>query len=343
MKRGSVLIVVLFVLAVLSIVSLSLAYRAGLQTRQARHMGIRAQLTCRARSAVNIALARLAADQNEFDHPAEPWSTHKALLADPIWQDAFAVGKDVSDFDTEYFVIDEEGKLHIDRASSQQMEALGMTREQIAALLDWIDADDVARSEGAEGSYYQKLSRSGYEAKNAPVAVPSELQLVRGVDSAAWRGEDANHNGRLDPAETDGELSLPLDNADGVLQRGIRDLLTCLGEGRVNLNTAPPAVLNALPLSDGAPAQIIAYRQYDEASSDALDDHAFVSLEQVNRLQGLTETDRQILAAVSTFRSSHFRILARSTHRPTGLSRLAEVLVRKRENNLEILEWVWNF
>jgi hypothetical protein len=67
------------------------------------------------------------------------------------------------------------------------------------------------------------------------------------VDDTVWFGEDLNENGVLDPNEDDGEESPPYDDADGVLDHGIRDFVTVdSGTASVNPNTASPEVLQIM-------------------------------------------------------------------------------------------------
>jgi hypothetical protein len=42
-----------------------------------------------------------------------------------------------------------------------------------------------------------------------------EVRLVYGATLEILYGEDVNRNGILDPNENDGDVTLPLDNADG--------------------------------------------------------------------------------------------------------------------------------
>ena len=90
-----------------------------------------------------------------------------------------------------------------------------MTEDVADAMLDWIDADDEPREYGAEvDSYSQVVPRNG------PISNLQELLLVYGVSPQLMYGEDGNRNGVLDPNENDGELSLPYDNEDGILDLG---------------------------------------------------------------------------------------------------------------------------
>lgn len=78
-----------------------------------------------------------------------------------------------------------------------------MTEEIVNAILDWIDADDNARSGGAESDVY--LSQNPpYRCKNGPLDTLDELLWVRGVTPQLLFGNDKNRNGVLDPDEDDG-------------------------------------------------------------------------------------------------------------------------------------------
>jgi DNA uptake protein ComE-like DNA-binding protein len=101
----------------------------------------------------------------------------------------------------------------------------GMTDEIADAILDWLDDDDEARAYGCEIDYYQGLVPP-YEPTNGELESIDELLKVRDVTPELFYGEDANRNGILDPNENDGELSLPWDNADGVLDLGWNVYLT---------------------------------------------------------------------------------------------------------------------
>ena len=338
-RKGSILILVLFVMVVLSMAAVSFAYRAGLERRLSTHGAVSARLRAHAASAVAVALARLAENANEFDHLAEPWHTHEPLAAEG-WLPEWSATSDGSPpvFVTDYQVIDEEGKLNVLFASSEALEKLSLSAAQIACLFDWMDGDDVVQAEGAETDYYQRTVAS-HLCKDSPLELLEELLLIRGFVLSDYYGEDADHDRTLDPCEDDGAASDPLDDADRSLRLGLVDLLTCVGDGRINLNTAPAAVLETLPLSDGAVGQIIGFRDFDENSSGDIEDHVFLSTEDIAALQGLTSADRSVLSAVGRFRSEHFRVFVQSRHLKTGLSYCLEILVKMAGQRPEVLQW----
>ncbi|MEN8199416.1 MAG: hypothetical protein ABFR63_05015 [Thermodesulfobacteriota bacterium] len=98
----------------------------------------------------------------------------------------------------------------------------GDAREIIDSLIDWIDSGDGDGEEeyGAEDSHYQSLDPP-YSCKNGPIESIEELLLVKGFSRELLFGTD----------ETP-----PL-----------APLLTHLGDdGRININTADPSLLQAL-------------------------------------------------------------------------------------------------
>jgi type II secretory pathway component PulK len=123
-------------------------------------------------------------------------------------------------------VSDEASKLNLnalmalDRTGKVAHDALMalpyMTEEVANAILDWIDADDQPRTNGAEDEYYQTL-QPPYHCKNAPLDSLEELLLVRGVTPELVFGNDTNRNGTLDPGE---------DQGGGVHDRGWSAYLT---------------------------------------------------------------------------------------------------------------------
>jgi hypothetical protein len=141
---------------------------------------------------------------------------------------------------------DEASKLNLNSATTSMVSRLpGMKASLTDALLDFLDADDVPRPEGAEQEYYDALPQP-YRMHNGPLSTVEQLLLVRGFSPSVVLGEDANRNFSLDPNEDDGDERDPPDDADGRLQPGLLPLLTVYsrepnsdrnGERRFYLNT----------------------------------------------------------------------------------------------------------
>jgi hypothetical protein len=75
-----------------------------------------------------------------------------------------------------------------------------MSSDAADAIVDWVDADDIKRTAGAESADYGSLSNP-YKAKNGPLNSLDELLLVRGVTPEMLYGGDTNRNGVFDEGE----------------------------------------------------------------------------------------------------------------------------------------------
>ena len=105
------------------------------------------------------------------------------------------------------------------------------------SILDWMDEDDDSRPVGAETNFY---SERGYRPRQGRLKSLRELLKVQGITQELLFGEDHNGNGWLDPNENDGDLSLPADNADGLLDRGLSEWITIDGAESVLNNQGVP-------------------------------------------------------------------------------------------------------
>ncbi len=135
------------------------------------------------------------------------------------------VGYNLDSQDTvRYGLTDEAGKVNINVASEDQLSRLpGVTPEMAASIINW--RGGTPNQSGAKDDYYMSLHQP-YHCKKAPFDTVEELLLVKGFSGKELFGEDMNRNGILDPNENDGKASLPIDNADGVLDRGLYPYIT---------------------------------------------------------------------------------------------------------------------
>ena len=164
-----------------------------------------------------------------------------------------AGGTGADKYPLRYGVMDECAKININSLILQDPtgEALyaalmmlpNMTADIADAIVDWVDADETQRPNGAESGVYQGMTPA-YACKNGPISSLEELLLVRGVTPQLLFGNDRNRNGVLDPGEDDGTE----------FNRGWSEYLTCYGREvnidsdgntRVDLNTADLATLSA--------------------------------------------------------------------------------------------------
>jgi general secretion pathway protein K len=126
-------------------------------------------------------------------------------------------------------------RLSAEVANADLLVALIGDSSRAAALLDWVDEDDLPRAEGAEDGWYRAWSLG--LPRNGPLADVAELRSIRGFDSTAVA--------RVAP------------------------FLTKWSSTRVNVNTAPPEVLLTLPgLEPGAVALLVEHRTRSGAIRD---------------------------------------------------------------------------
>lgn len=161
---------------------------------------------------------------------------------------AKGVGLGEGDMDLEVRIVDEDSKLNVNLANEGRRKNLMVEQltqmmapveydplfqrqldggdyverqEIICEMVDWGDPDEtLCDGSGSEDpSFYQTLEQP-YERKNAPFDSLEELHMVRGIGDDFWAAF-------VDPDPDDPD----------------RRVMTVWGKGKINVNTAPPAVL----------------------------------------------------------------------------------------------------
>jgi type II secretory pathway component PulK len=257
-RRGSILIIVLWVSFGLVSLALYFAHSMSFELRAADHRVAAVE----AEQAIEGAARYVAYILDNSERPGSlPELTAYRHDAVSLGQARFwLVGRDANESQPVsmrpvFGLVDEASKLNLNTATAEMLEALPrMTPELAAAIVDWRDEDDEITSGGAESETYLRFKPT-YQCKNAPFESVEELRLVHGMDLEVLYGEDTNLNGVLDPNENDGHLSLPDDNRDGRLDRGILDYVTVFsrepgtredGSSRLNIRTAERQTLQSL-------------------------------------------------------------------------------------------------
>jgi general secretion pathway protein K len=144
-----------------------------------------------------------------------------------------------------------------------------------SAVLDWRDRDDLEHAKGgAEKSYYAGLNPP-YVPKNGPFDDVSELLKIRGVTPALYWG--ARVGGRVPASVRDRQSRQPVSLIpEDYSGAGLVDVFTAISGGRVNVNTAPLAVLRILLGGDQVlPQQIIQRRAGPDGIEGTADDQPF--------------------------------------------------------------------
>ncbi len=284
-SRASVLVGLLWCLALLSVLVIGVLHRASVDLRVVKNYGDAIQAHYLALAGVEKAKALLYHDAlarrgQARNHTGELYDTPREFKDVPLGRGRFSVfhqGRRDEGGGLFYGISDEESRLNLNQVSAEELSKIeGMTSEVVASIQDWRDSDHTVTPGGAEAEFYAGL-QPPYLPANAPFQSTRELLMVRGVDPERFTGEDANQNGLLDPEENDGRESEPADNQDGVLDSGWSGLFTvhssvrnenAAGEPRVNLQSADEDTLKGVRgISAELARAIVAYRQQNRLES----------------------------------------------------------------------------
>ncbi|MHB8880243.1 MAG: type II secretion system minor pseudopilin [Thermodesulfovibrionales bacterium] len=221
--QGIALLLVLWVLMALMVMALSFTYLTrtealgALSFRQTIERKFLAEAGVE-RAVMEILYRRLTQGAKVFQEDREVWRTDGTPYRTETGNGYFSVR-----------IIDEGGKVDINRTPDVILRNLlrnrGLKQDDadmiVDAIMDWRDADDLHRINGAESDYYMSLPNP-YKARNADFETLEELLLVKGVTAEILYG--------------------------GAGTKGLFDLLTINSRtGKVNLNSAPREVLMAVP------------------------------------------------------------------------------------------------
>jgi hypothetical protein len=233
-RRGTVLIIVLWTIAVAAIITSSVqlfGYRQSTVGRQALE---RVQARWAARAGFEDMLSVMR-DHTERPQPDDV----KAMFRDMYYSQRGVTtdtsGKELAEYNIVHQMdgqqvsgpMDEHSKININRQEDRGLLMVfdDVTLDIIDAVGDWMDEDDNISTLGVERDHYLSLD-APYLPRNGPMHNIGEMELVAGVWPRYYRGEDWNFNNRLDPNENDGTWSFPPDEPDDVLNAGWAGRLT---------------------------------------------------------------------------------------------------------------------
>jgi general secretion pathway protein K len=268
-ERGVILLLVIWLLALISVVVLSVAQEWRTEALLTRNYLAARQAGFLAEGGVYYALGKLAEAQLAERQRRAPGTFAEA--PDDLWKgDGVSHELRLPEGRVIVRATDESGKININQATEDMLYNLITTlgfEEQTAravtdAILDWRDQDNINRPLGGENDYYLSLNPP-YLAKNGPLDTVEELFWVRGLNPAAF--------GRL------------------------REFLTVQRTGRgVNINAAPLEVLRALGMTAEQAQGVIQARALMPIRNRR----------ELNNALGASAMGR--LSAPMTFRSSQF-------------------------------------
>jgi len=323
-RKALALIVVVYVLAALGTLAFALAFRSQIGLCQAQLLMDRIQQDEIALAACTQACRLLSLDDPNVDSQEDIWSGWHALempqestgrkLSGQVW----------------WRLMDESARINVNLAPLDVLSRMpGLDQAAVASILDWIDKDDFPNPDGAENEYYASLSYS-YACRNGPLESLEELAFVKGVTTEIYFGTR-----QAEPLEDLNDLALEQDRTTEEEEEGsvgLSELLTVYGNGKINLNTALPGVLKALPFLSEAAVDEILSKQQPSARK-------FTTLEDIEANDTFSTTDKIVLLQVAKFNSSLFRLQVRiQLERMSSICEYAAILERDGAE-VRVLSW----
>ncbi len=229
-RRGSVLIIVLWVSLALVAIAITFGHSMLMNFRGANNelAGRQAEdaIEGASRYAEVILTTSWAATPALFPDVTTYQSEAVAVGDATFW----FIGRDNNNQPTStpvFGLIDEASKLNLNTATEAMLEFLpGMTPDVAGSIYNWCHPEANGVADGAESSTYMS-QQPPYIAKNDKYESIEELALIYNMNSILLYGEDANLNGAVDPNEDDGDKNPPSDNSNGQLDPGILEYVTC--------------------------------------------------------------------------------------------------------------------
>jgi len=235
-QRGFALLAVTLVLAILGVVVTEFAYSMRLQAGMVRAYKDRLLGQHLAEAGVQQAIREIMTEATVHGIDEDGQVIFYRLLAGttapqrvpPLERTRVPLG--AGEFS--YRITDEERRVNLNASQPDRIDklllAIGIdkdVRDKISdSLLDWRDADDNYRTNGAESDDYYLNLPVPYRARNGNLQDVAELLQIKGVTPEIYYG-----NGE---------------------RPGLAELVTVRGSGAININTAPPPVLPAAGLSE---------------------------------------------------------------------------------------------
>ncbi len=289
--KASILVGLLWCLALLSVIVIGVLHTARLDLLVVKNYGDRIQAHYLALAGIEKAKALLFQNarlrsRSRTSHNAELYNAPEQFRDVPLGRGQFRVfrpGRADEGGGLVYGVSDEESRLNVNSASTDQLAGIyGMTPDVVAAINDWRDADNAVTPGGAEAEYYTSL-QPPYLQRNGAFQTVRELLMVRGVSRAMLLGRNADHTPAASYAADSLAESAPPDNPAALADTGWASILTVdslvqnvnvAGEERVNIQSADESALTSVRgiTADIAKA-IVAYRGQNrlESLADLLD------------------------------------------------------------------------
>jgi len=288
--RGAALVIVMVLVLAMAVVAGAFAYAMKVEARLAMNTRSAPELEWLGRSGVEMAKwilqqQRALPGEGMYDGLNQFWAGGPGPIesADNPYSglnlDRIVIGEG----EISLRIVDLERRININTAPEPLLElafqllgaGAGEASLIAAAIMDWRDRDDMESPKGgAEQGYYASLSPP-YAPKNGPIDDLSEMLRIRGISPGLFWGGRAFGVQDMRPSRPRiGEVVSSVRPDD--TGAGCVDVFTAISSSRVNVNTAPFAVLRVLLGGDeGLARQVIERRSGPDGQEGTEDDTPF--------------------------------------------------------------------
>jgi len=306
-EGGFVLVCVLWVVAIMTVITLGFGRRSLLEHMAARYTLDNVKAMHMARGAVNRGIVELR-NKAIYDFLqnvpyrtsyAQQWARPKNMLEGGEGDAQFFSEEEEEEFEDDmcgYVIQDEESRVSLSRAPDELLDEVpGITRGIMRKI-----------------NYRRKGSFADGVAPQ-PFQTVEELRFLDGVSDEDWFGDED------DP--------------------GLRDLLSCWGDGKINVNTAPEEVLECIPRLSRSARAIADYRRGADGELFTADDKDFVNLADVKEKAGISDRAAEALGTYCKVSSQFFTITGTATRRQGKIRATCTATVMVVGGNARLIKW----
>ncbi|HEY3132110.1 MAG TPA: general secretion pathway protein GspK [Acidobacteriota bacterium] len=323
-ERGSLMVLLSWVLVALSLIALSFSRSVRMEVKATVNEVDLKQSYYIARSGIYYGINRalLRALRPTTGDPATQQAEEEDLARGQLHFE-------MANGSAEITVTDETGKINVNFASDlmlrKLMREIGLSQDVgdgiVDSLIDWIDQDQDVHLNGAEDSYYMSLPEP-YHCKDGPLDNTEELLLVKGITPEIFYGQKFK------------------DESGAELTRGglVNFLTTYSSFNRININSAPLEVLASIPGMDRQKAQAIISRRATKPFSSPTDVGEVVGQADMNALGFLSAQPSLVFSLRSVGQLNGRKIISviRCTFSVDHASSTGYRIIYWNENNLEL-------
>jgi type II secretory pathway component PulK len=304
---GFVLVCVLWVVAIMTVITLGFGRRALLEHTAARYSLDYVKAMHMARGATNRGIVELR-NKAVYDFLrgaegrtsyAQEWARPKNLLEageEGIQLYSEAGNEEFKDDVCAYAIQDEESRVALSAAPDEILDEVpGLSRSVIRKI-----------------NYRRRGSREDNEPPQ-PFQTIEELRFMEGISDDDWYGEKN--------------------------KPGLRDLLSCYGDGLINVNTASEEVLSCIPKVSAVAGAIVDYRKGEDGILCTEDDKDFANLEDLGAKLQISGAAMEAMKKYCKVSSQFFTITGTATRRQGRIRATCTATVVISSQNANIAKW----